>query len=149
MKFLNPSYQVGIRSSCVAARSECKSYMAFHASDNTPIIDKTVGSDSFLFAGGHFVTQCRLDTGLHFNLALAEEALHREASDHRIAQPPALARTGIVQPFVVDGNLTEAIVPVDGVPPLPVNYGSANYARRFTERQSSQSRYCQRSTPAH
>ena len=123
--------------------------MASHASDYTSVIDKMVGACSFCLPGGHCVTQRRLVTGLHFSLALVEAALYRNSSDHLMVQPPALARTGIVQPFVVDGNPTEAIVPVGGVPPLPVDYGSTNDARRFTERQSSQRCYCQQSTPAH
>ena len=43
-------------------------------------------------------------SGLHFNLALVEAALYRDASDHLIVQPRVLARTEIVQRFVVDGH---------------------------------------------
>ena len=43
-------------------------------------------------------------SGLHFNLALVEAALYRDAADHLIVQPRVLARTEIVQRFVVDGD---------------------------------------------
>ena len=43
-------------------------------------------------------------SGLHFNLALVEAVLYQDASDHLIVQPRVLARTEIVQRFVVDGQ---------------------------------------------
>ena len=47
-------------------------------------------------------------SGLHFNLALVEAALYRNGADRLIVQPRVLARTEIVQRFVV-----EAAVPVE------------------------------------
>ena len=44
-------------------------------------------------------------SGLHFNLAMVEAALYRDAANHLIVQPRVLARTEIVQRFVVDGGL--------------------------------------------
>ena len=41
-------------------------------------------------------------SGLHFNLALVEAALYRDAANHLIVQPRVLARTEVVQRFVVD-----------------------------------------------
>ena len=52
-------------------------------------------------------------SGLHFNLALVEAALYRDASDHLILQPRVLARTEIVQRFVVGGRPTAADEAVD------------------------------------
>ena len=43
-------------------------------------------------------------SGLHFNLAMVEAALYRDAANHLIVQPRVLARTEIVQRFVVDGS---------------------------------------------
>ena len=43
-------------------------------------------------------------SGLHFNLALVEAALYRDSANHLLVQPPVLARTEIVQRFVVDGD---------------------------------------------
>ena len=43
-------------------------------------------------------------SGLHFNLALVEAALYRDDAHHLIVQPRVLARTEIVQRFVVDGD---------------------------------------------
>ena len=48
-------------------------------------------------------------SGLHFNLAMVEAALYRDADDSLIIQPRILARTEIVQRFVVDaGSVVEA-----------------------------------------
>ena len=44
-------------------------------------------------------------SGLHFNLAMVEAALYRDASDSLIVQPRVLAKTEIVQRFVVEGGL--------------------------------------------
>ena len=43
-------------------------------------------------------------SGLHFNLAMVEAALYRDAANRLIVQPRVLARTEIVQRFVVDGS---------------------------------------------
>ncbi|MYC31851.1 MAG: hypothetical protein F4X64_01590 [Chloroflexi bacterium] len=43
-------------------------------------------------------------SGLHFNLAMVEAALYRDAANCLIVQPRVLARTEIVQRFVVDGS---------------------------------------------
>ena len=53
-------------------------------------------------------------SGLHFNLALVEAALYRDASDHLIVQPRVLARTVIVQRFVIDGSSVEAVSADEG-----------------------------------
>ena len=51
-------------------------------------------------------------SGLHFNLALVEAALYRDTADRLIVQPRVLARTEIVQRFVVDGGVgVEAVAP--------------------------------------
>ena len=52
-------------------------------------------------------------SGLHFNLALVEAALYRDSSDHLIVQPRVLARTEIVQRFVVNVNAAEVAEPED------------------------------------
>ena len=44
-------------------------------------------------------------SGLHFNLAMVEAALYRDAANSLIVQPRVLARTEIVQRFVVEGSL--------------------------------------------
>lgn len=44
-------------------------------------------------------------TGLHFNLALVEAALYRDADTRLIVQPRVLARTEIVQRIVVEGGI--------------------------------------------
>ena len=51
-------------------------------------------------------------SGLHFNLALVEAALYRDASNRLIVQPRVLARTEIVQRIVVDRDLG-SMVPAD------------------------------------
>ncbi len=43
-------------------------------------------------------------SGLHFNLAMVEAALYRDTADSLIVQPRVLARTEIVQRFVVEGG---------------------------------------------
>ena len=43
-------------------------------------------------------------SGLHFNLALVEAALFQDGADRIIVQPRVLARTEIVQRFVVEGQ---------------------------------------------
>lgn len=43
-------------------------------------------------------------SGLHFNLAMVEAALYRDAANSLIVQPRVLARTEIVQRFVVEGG---------------------------------------------
>lgn len=48
-------------------------------------------------------------SGLHFNLALVEAALFRDADHGLIVQPRVLARTEIVQRFVVDGDFVREI----------------------------------------
>ena len=52
-------------------------------------------------------------SGLHFNLAMVEAALYRDAADSLIVQPRVLARTEIVQRFVVEGGLTHEIAVAD------------------------------------
>ena len=52
-------------------------------------------------------------SGLHFNLAMVEAALYRDAADSLIVQPRVLARTEIVQRFVVEGGLTQEITGAD------------------------------------
>ena len=52
-------------------------------------------------------------SGLHFNLALVEAALYRDAANHLIVQPRVLARTEIVQRFVVDGDFVRDITTDD------------------------------------
>ena len=44
-------------------------------------------------------------SGLNFNLALVETALYRDAVDNLFVQPRVLARTEIVQRFVVEGGV--------------------------------------------
>ena len=50
-------------------------------------------------------------SGLHFNLAMVEAALYRDAANSLIVQPRVLARTEIVQRFVVKGGLAQEIAP--------------------------------------
>ena len=52
-------------------------------------------------------------SGLHFNLALVEAALYRDAANSLIVQPRILARTEIVQRFVVEGGSVGDIGPAD------------------------------------
>ena len=52
-------------------------------------------------------------SGLHFNLAMVEAALYRDNANHLIVQPRVLARTEIVQRFVVEGGLVEDVAPPD------------------------------------
>ena len=55
-------------------------------------------------------------SGLHFNLALVEAALYRDGVDRLIVQPRVLARTEIVQRFVVEGAVpAESVVDEGGV----------------------------------
>ena len=48
-------------------------------------------------------------SGLHFNLALVEAALYRDAANSLIIQPRVLARTEIVQRFVVEGGIVQDV----------------------------------------
>lgn len=48
-------------------------------------------------------------SGLHFNLAMVEAALYRDSANTLIVQPRVLARTEIVQRFVIDGDLVSGI----------------------------------------
>lgn len=52
-------------------------------------------------------------SGLHFNLAMVEAALYRDAANGLIVQPRVLARTEIVQRFVVEGGWAQEIVLAD------------------------------------
>ena len=52
-------------------------------------------------------------SGLHFNLAMVEAALYRDAANSLIVQPRVLARTEIVQRFVVDGGSVVNVVLAD------------------------------------
>lgn len=47
-------------------------------------------------------------SGLHFTLALVEAALYRDSSDRIIVQPRCLARTEVVQRFVIEGGTAHA-----------------------------------------
>lgn len=53
-------------------------------------------------------------SGLHFNLALVEAALYRDGADRLLVQPRVLARTEIVQRFVVEGAVPVESVAEDG-----------------------------------
>ncbi len=46
-------------------------------------------------------------SGLHFSLALVEAALYRDTDNRIVVQPRCLARTEVVQRFVVDGGVVE------------------------------------------
>ncbi len=50
-------------------------------------------------------------TGLHFNLALIEAALYRDADDKLIIHPHVLARTEIHQRFVIEGQEGDVVIP--------------------------------------
>ncbi len=52
-------------------------------------------------------------SGLHFNLAMVEAALYRDAANSLIVQPRVLARTEIVQRFVVDGGRVADVAVAD------------------------------------
>ena len=52
----------------------------------------------------HFVQS---HSGLHFNLALVEAALYRDAGNRIIVQPRVLTRTEVVRRVVVEGGLVE------------------------------------------
>ena len=52
-------------------------------------------------------------SGLHFNLAMVEAALYRDAANSLIVQPRVLARTEIVQRFVVDGSQVVDVTAAD------------------------------------
>ncbi|MXZ90761.1 MAG: hypothetical protein F4W95_05450 [Chloroflexi bacterium] len=54
-------------------------------------------------------------SGLHFNLGLVEAALYRDAADSLMVQPRILARTEIVQRFVIetDGAVAQDVRSVD------------------------------------
>lgn len=51
--------------------------------------------------------------GLHFNLAMVEAALYRDEANCLIVQPRVLARTEIVQRFVLEGGSTQVIAAAD------------------------------------
>lgn len=53
-------------------------------------------------------------SGLHFNLAMVEAALYRDEANGLIVQPRVLARTEIVQRFVVEGGHFDDIGPAGG-----------------------------------
>ena len=52
-------------------------------------------------------------SGLHFNLAMVEAALYRDAANSLIVQPRVLARTEIVQRFVVEGGMVADVAEAD------------------------------------
>ena len=52
-------------------------------------------------------------SGLHFNLALVEAALYRDSTDHLFVHPRVLARTEIVQRFVVEGDIVKEVTEDD------------------------------------
>ena len=60
-------------------------------------------------------------SGLHFNLAMVEAALYRDVDNSLIVQPRVLARTEIVQRFVVEGGLVNDIAPDDDDPQEPLS----------------------------
>ena len=49
-------------------------------------------------------------TGLHFNLALVEAALYKDADDKLVLHPHVLARTEIFQRFVIEGLDREVVI---------------------------------------
>ena len=53
-------------------------------------------------------------SGLHFNLAMVEAALYRDTANRLIVQPRVLAKTEIVQRFVIDSDLV-SVVPTDEI----------------------------------
>ena len=59
-------------------------------------------------------------SGLHFTLALVEAALYRDSSDRIIVQPRCLARTEVVQRFVIEGGVAQP-PPGDSDEPLSDN----------------------------
>ena len=61
--------------------------------------------DGIQEGAANIVDFVRRYSGLHFNLAMVEAALYRDAANRLIVQPRVLARTEIVQRFVVDGGL--------------------------------------------
>ncbi len=52
-------------------------------------------------------------SGLHFNLALVEAALYRDAANHLIVQPRVMAQTEIVQRFVVEVDSVREVIEDD------------------------------------
>ncbi|MDE0343961.1 MAG: DUF4268 domain-containing protein [Deltaproteobacteria bacterium] len=48
-------------------------------------------------------------SGLHFNLAMVEAALYRDRANHLIVQPRVLAKTEIVQRFVIEGGSVDDV----------------------------------------
>ena len=56
-------------------------------------------------------------SGLHFSLALVEAALYRDCDEQIIVQPRCLARTEVVQRFVVESGIKEEISEVDSPAP--------------------------------
>ena len=65
--------------------------------------------DEIQEGAANIVDFVRRYSGLHFNLAMVEAALYRDAANRLIVQPRVLARTEIVQRFVVDGGLVTDI----------------------------------------
>ncbi len=64
----------------------------------------------------HIVDFVQKHSGLRFNLALVESALYRDRSDRLIVQPRVLARTEIVQRFVVEAGAIPEDVEEDEQP---------------------------------
>ena len=61
-------------------------------------------------------------SGLHFNLALVEAALYRDAEEHLIVQPRVLARTEIMHRMVIDEGIGSRV----GPEPEPLPYEEQN-----------------------
>ena len=72
-------------------------------------------------------------SGLHFNLAMVEAALYRDAANSLIVQPRVLARTEIVQRFVVDGGsvVNVALANVDDDEPQEIHSEQDEQNLRF------------------
>ncbi len=71
-------------------------------------------------------------SGLHFNLALVEAALYRDASDQLFVHPRVLARTEIVQRFTFEGDFA-SVVPADII---EIDEGSASSSPSEKEEQN-------------
>ena len=72
-------------------------------------------------------------SGLHFNLAMVEAALYRDSANTLIVQPRVLARTEIVQRFVVEGSFVQEPAAADvDVQPEPLSEQEEQNLRFWT-----------------